>query len=269
MALPLEAMASIEAKLARAEAHLRALENEIFAWLQLKPCEGRVEFKSPLMGRYTAHLVHRPDTVRWALIFGDCIHNLRATLDHLMYAIALHQNPALGEQRASKVAFVIANDAEAYADAKRSRKLADVLSPAVLAALEAVQPHNRPHKTHPPLLRLLRDLNDADKHRMIHPVFPGRTGTKFSIKNSFPNRREDIRVEFNPVFSVNDGAEIATVALLHPAPQMEFELEFSFGVALPHAPGPAGTVFSSLPGLLAELLVPDVKDVIGIVNAAV
>jgi hypothetical protein len=36
--------------------------------------------------------LRRPAFKRWALIAGDCIHNLRSALDHLVYAIARSMN---------------------------------------------------------------------------------------------------------------------------------------------------------------------------------
>src|ERR1039458_556639 len=48
------------------------------------------------------HVAEIPSLQDWTLIIGDCVHNLRSALDHLVYAIAMHesgQNPPPKEDR--------------------------------------------------------------------------------------------------------------------------------------------------------------------------
>lgn len=33
----------------------------------------------------------QPDTLRWALLLGDALHNMRCALDHIVYALAVRQ----------------------------------------------------------------------------------------------------------------------------------------------------------------------------------
>src|SRR5947209_3565314 len=81
------------AKLERAREHAQTIKDESGAWfhkysytISHKPND---EFT-----RYSIILNFPacPPFQRWSLLFADSIHNLRCALDHLIYAIAVHES---------------------------------------------------------------------------------------------------------------------------------------------------------------------------------
>ena len=81
---------SVWAKVSRAEDHIGALEKEIKSWVDSDPYSATKKNNADFT-RYWAilHVKNRPDLVRWSLIASDAIHNLRCSLDHLVYALAV------------------------------------------------------------------------------------------------------------------------------------------------------------------------------------
>lgn len=179
-------LASVNAKLGRAEEHRGTLYDEISHWYKAPPYRAVPETNAD----FTKHSVWiertktpEPNIERWSLIFGDAVHNLRAVLDHLIYAVAIHQtgrNPPPGERA---LAFIIERSVDDFA-AKRSRMKPNALSSSVWAAIEGVQPFNRKHNILPPLLQLIADLDNMDKHRLPHGFMATPTEIDVTLEGS-------------------------------------------------------------------------------------
>jgi hypothetical protein len=74
------------------------------------------------------------------LIIGDCVHNLRACLDHLAYQLAiLGKGGVLDEQEARSVTFPIYTKPETFRNNKRRIGL---LRPQEQTRMEELQPYN-------------------------------------------------------------------------------------------------------------------------------
>jgi hypothetical protein len=56
-------------------------------------------------------------------------------------------------------------------DGELSRGSLRGISEPVRTAIELAQPYNRPHEKIPPLLAILRNLNNADKHKLLQLVY--------------------------------------------------------------------------------------------------
>src|SRR5208282_4874521 len=98
---------SFEEKLARAHYHLNLLWSESNQWIEscpytitdeIDPNTGDNVIRSKLIGS-------PPPIV--SQILGDCLHNFRATLDHLVHALALKNRLTLTDAEAIQVAFPI------------------------------------------------------------------------------------------------------------------------------------------------------------------
>ncbi|HEY8224238.1 MAG TPA: hypothetical protein VIG25_03095 [Pyrinomonadaceae bacterium] len=106
------------------------------------------------------------------LVVGDCIHNLRSAMDHLVLQLAILNNTFAGAEK--RTSFPVCLTPEAF---KRSVKhdIAPFISPTALAVIEKYQPY----RTHTPAemspLWILSQLDIIDKHRVIVVV-----GFKFS-----------------------------------------------------------------------------------------
>lgn len=94
-------------------------------------------------------------------IIGDCLGNLRSTLDYLVWELVL----ANGKNPARKNAFPISVTSDSYAQEIKRGRLANV-DPAAIAIIETLQPY---HAVNPDqaLLAVLSEFTNVNKHRRI------------------------------------------------------------------------------------------------------
>lgn len=122
-----------------------------------------------------------PPPLTLGVLFGELMHNLRSTLDNLVFDLA---GQPKGNKR-GQTSFPIADSEDDYLVARREgeasmreRCLEGVPDP-MKDAIDALQPFNplddfllaswgTERDRHP--LQLLRVLSNADKHRIIHPA---------------------------------------------------------------------------------------------------
>jgi hypothetical protein len=153
-------------KIERAEEHLKTLDDEITAWAKAVPSPCAMnKVCSPDGTTYTffIDINKQPPLDRWA----DCAHNLRSSLDNLIYAFAIRDTGIDPPAKFDKLQFPIADSPEKF---KEKRYQISTLSPTTQAAIEHVQPFNRLHTELPPLMSLVRDFNNVDKHRLLNVV---------------------------------------------------------------------------------------------------
>ncbi len=81
-------LTSVYAKLDRAEEHFKAVDAEIAKWANSSHHEPFFERGGygTRLGIAVTHVGPPPDLIRWSIILGDCINNLRSALDHLINA---------------------------------------------------------------------------------------------------------------------------------------------------------------------------------------
>src|SRR6185437_8389983 len=203
-----------------------------------------------------------PDWDSWGLLFGDFIHNLRSALDHLVYGVAVSQKAALSVDEKRSLQFPICNKGNSF-DAQRYRIAP--LSQAVRTAIESVQPYNRRHPTHPPLLALLRDFDDWDKHRIIKIAFCQKLNTKANIHHPswhFVQTVGDFSGE------IQNGADIFAFTIQPPTLDVNYDYEAAFSVSVSHDAGPTGIRMTEIRTLL-DLLLKEVEAVIGVVTTKI
>jgi hypothetical protein len=100
-----------EAKFGRGKAHAKKLRTEIASILNDDSYRLRPE-RDGQAAEYVFYAEKLP-TVRddWGLVFGDAVHNLRATLDHLVVQLAiLGQARALTEEEVRSTEFPVLHD---------------------------------------------------------------------------------------------------------------------------------------------------------------
>jgi hypothetical protein len=160
--------------------------------------------------------------LRWTLMVGDCFNNMRSALDHLVYAVAItdtQKHPPLFEK---KLQFPITDCRAEFDDAVIKRKQLGEISEPVRAVFESLQPYNRPHKTLPPLLGILRDLNNTDKHRLIRLAYGAVSKGNFGFEGAFP--ADGRRIEpFAHQGEVKDGTEVFAMICDRPTPNMQWD----------------------------------------------
>jgi hypothetical protein len=109
------------------------------------------------------------------LLFGDCIHNIRAVLDNLIWHIGIRQ----GSTHLHRLAFPIAQTQASWT-VLAQRRLAG-LSPGVVQAVGSLQPYHRgaAASTHP--LTMLDRLWNDDKHHTTRLVLSYLHGARFDF----------------------------------------------------------------------------------------
>jgi hypothetical protein len=262
---------SVYGKLSSAEEHFKLVDAEISAWM--KGCTYSFAFRHN--ADFTRHAVvlsrtdPEPDLLRWTLIIGDCINNLRSSLDHLIYAVAKHEMRNDPTCDIEKLAFIIVDKPELFMN-KDNRKRLEGLSQEVIDAVRSCQPFIRRHPVLPPALAILRNFSNDDKHRLLRTA--NSAPTILDLEFTSPRLREDKRII--PVSEpIGNNAEICVVESPQPDPELGFKgHSLGMEVALWHGTRDADSNpmdgRTGYAGLL-PILIGEVKFVIESVRAAV
>jgi hypothetical protein len=194
-------LSGFKAKLKRADEHLEALDDEIAEFLDSHPYAVRFEIDRET-GQHVAKIKVRrdPPAIRWGLLIGDCVHNMRSALDHLAWQLA-------GPKPPPKTEFPIFHDRKEF---KRKGpggglyKIRGIKDPKARALIKSVQPcrsDRSPPKVHP--LYALWILSNTDKHQMLHlavgnissaSYWPGKSGDEFIDSLSFGTFHDDAEI---------------------------------------------------------------------------
>lgn len=166
-------LSSVWAKLRRAEEHAHTFENEARSWIQSDPYRLTLEPNADFT-RFSVviHINNKPSFERWALIVSDAIHNFRCALDHLLYSVAILQTESDPPPGGNRIFFPICDTPAIFNKtvANIQSNTPDIMEGSVLDTVQRFQPYNRPHPRLPPLLSLLRELDNSDKHRLLNMV---------------------------------------------------------------------------------------------------
>lgn len=151
---------SVLLKLARAGDHLDELQRIDSEFANVEVQMPFVRDEKRQIGFFEVRLPNPPKTV--ATIVGDCLHNLRASLDYLVWQL-VYSNPPNTPGKNNM--FPICQAASNFEELLRKGRL-DGLEEKAVEAVRSLQPLDLPQ--HP--LVLLNDLYNADKHRDLHVV---------------------------------------------------------------------------------------------------
>ena len=155
-------------KISRAEEHFNTLKSEIASWAKsgaysiVKQCDSEGRRHSLVL-----NMKGQQPFDKWSLIASDCVQNLRGALDHSVYALAIQNSGGSPPPNASKLQFPICDSLAAF-DLEVKKKRISGLSSKAQAFIEQAQPYNRWHPELPPILSVLRDFSDSDKHRLLN-----------------------------------------------------------------------------------------------------
>lgn len=202
-----------------------------------------------------------PPLEQWSLIAGDCVHNLRSALDSALYATAIHDSGVNPPPDAGRLQFPIC-DTEAAFDKEKSRRKLSNLSVKAQVWIERAQPYNRTYKDSPSLLRILREFDNTDKHRLLNVTLLAVSNGKVKFIPPLGNIIPTLNCRTT---SVQSGKEFMSLTLSSPKRELKFEFDGSFAVCVRHSPWPSGQGVSSLHDLLASLI----TEVRGLINDAI
>lgn len=219
--MPLD-LTSVRAKLARSAEHAQTIRNEVGSWMNRNPYS-LIKKRNPECTRFSLilRINEVPTWVRWSLMFGDYLSNLRSALDHLVYAIACHEAASSSPPYEDKLAYPLTDSEDRFDDFVSRKKLGDISAP-VRAAIQRFQPYTRPHDKLPPLLALIRDLNNGDKHKLLRVVY----GTPYQANVGFAGVQPPgatIMPVPPHVGEIEDGTEVFAMTSDVPAPEMDYD----------------------------------------------
>lgn len=152
--------------------HIQTCENmftQKFSTQENSPRIG-IQFKA-YTREHVVYISHMPEVeealLAFSLVIGDAVHNLRSSLDHLAFQLALKNTDGnVIDQR--RIQFPIESGKESFKNrctaTGRSGYIAD-LHPDDRAIIKRFQPCWSNEEGQ--FLGVLRDLNDADKHRLV------------------------------------------------------------------------------------------------------
>jgi hypothetical protein len=237
-------------KLRWAKHHFEILRPQIEAFEQRDKHTISVEIDAD-EGKYTFH-VHglEPVDPDWGLMIGDCVHNARTALDHLMvqlYARITGKDP----REVTSVQFPISDTPEKFRDAPSVREAMKHLHfSGYLARIEELQPYNalngsvwrlidEQFRRAPPVgssLAELSRLDIIDKHRVVHAMWTSVSVGAFTAPDPWPSEFKHIAGGFTGLPLKND-AEVGSWQFQTPLPyewkpsEMDMKRSFPIEVA--------------------------------------
>lgn len=173
------------AKFRRAGEHLHALYDGVGTFLDEKPYRVTAQFDDDGWHRGRFHVVKEPPEAL-SLMLGDFIQNLRASLDHSIYALS-------STKGSDRIEYPIKVQEDQYIGEPREIALEGVADE-YLAVVDASQPYHRGEikAAQKDPLAVLAWLSNVDKHRLIHPAFHRQRGSaKVTV---LEGRRSDIEI---------------------------------------------------------------------------
>jgi len=108
----------------------------------------------------------REPPLRWGVILGECVHNLRSALDHLICQVTLLDGGRMDD--CADTQFPIASKSEQQFENMADRRLPACFSDKHRAMVKEPQPYHAGDGADRHPLSLLADLSNADKHRVLN-----------------------------------------------------------------------------------------------------
>jgi hypothetical protein len=159
------ALDDIRLKLNRAKQHLDALSKDI-GQVVAEHQTYLTARQNPVDDSYTAILHDVPPVSReWGLVLGDCVHNARGALDHLVAALVIIAGGTVGNRHQFPICRS-REDWQSQVTPTHGNGRLELIEPTHVAVIEAVQPYQK--GTGFPSLLTLQRFSNADKHRLIH-----------------------------------------------------------------------------------------------------
>lgn len=110
--------------------------------------------------------VREEPPLRFGVILGDCLHNLRSSLDHVIWQVTLLD----GETPNDSTQYPIASKSEAQFESMADRRIPG-LSDRHRAMVKSTQPYHRGNEASAHPLAMLATLSNMDKHQIVHPAY--------------------------------------------------------------------------------------------------
>lgn len=235
----LSLMDGVEAKLRRADHHLKALEETIQRFRDSHPYRIVSEDDLDIGKRlYRAQIVKRPPVIDWAMVIGDWAHNLRSALDQLALSLAwAYTKDALPARYVENSSFPIYVDRDLSPETLKRR--VGKIHPDAKAIVKDVQPYGRRDNQR---LAYLHRISNQDKHRA--PLL-----TAGFVSSVTYWGEDDVRPVLSPTF------ENGAIVVYRDIPadlESNVDPDITFDIAFAESAVPRGmSVTSTLPWIAA------------------
>lgn len=233
-------LSGVTAKLNRAEEHLATLDASLKAWRGSDPytlTDAKHPDKTEI--RFYAHFKVVPDVLRWGLLAGDCVHNLRCALDHVIWEASTIQD--------TSVEFPIFEDPAKFLSTKRGGGLHKIRGIKRAEARDVIcryQPWRNANGADQDSLWLIHEFDRMDKHQVITPV--GIIPRNVNLGLVIEYASEEIAAAAGPPtvvtqpFALKENAEVLSLHFLKPFEGVKMQAHFAFGIAIEYRGNAAG-----------------------------
>jgi hypothetical protein len=245
---PARQLRSARAKLQRAEEHLGQLEAEHTRFIdERNPYRMLPEndLDRPGYSLWRAKIVEYPPAEKWGSIAGECVHALRAALDHTAYKLVQINKP--GSDYSEFPIFKDYGGPNGWA--KKGKGKLPGVDRKVLAQAKWLQPYRRGGELD--RLWIVHALDIIDKHRRLNLVNPAVLRMRVSLIGTDADKADLDFVPYHGAFE--DGAVVARYkVIMPPNAQVGMNTEFAFDITFGEGKPPiAGQpVMRMLQGLL-------------------
>jgi hypothetical protein len=241
------------AKRDRAETHLKSLETCLGEFMAANPYTITVE-PYPEEGRYLLKLRNpKPFPAQdVALLIGDCVHNLRAALDYIVWELA-------GAELTDRTSmFPIFDDKDKFRThgAWRIKGVPD--EPRAL--IKRMQPYHAGHGARDLALWAIEHLDAADKHKLLTVTLPITDSLNVIFTADPPVVLHASLSIPQPLAALKDDTVIAVATLLPPTPHAQVKTEFAPEIAFG---------YDGISGPFPRFVVPNLKVLLGEVDRVI
>lgn len=210
-------------KLARADEHLKALNDEVADFLAIRPYDVDTQQDGP-RDDISAKVVYRhapPD--RLLMTIGDVLYNLRSALDHLAWSLA-------GPKADRRTEFPIFCEERGFLGDRGRAKIHDMPA-AAQTIIESLQPYKRSHSSpeRTPLW-MLQAACIEDKHRTFNLVAAGVSGD-IHVSTNLCHPGYGLTGTTGDYLTFKDGAEIFHIPGPLDPSQVQDYSRYTFDVA--------------------------------------
>lgn len=212
-------------KVVRAREHLQELNLCQSRFFESDAYEIADQFDAQ-MGKHVFRIsvLKNPPVHRLAALTGDCIHNLRSALDHLVWRLAEDFSGPKDDDTTTQ--FPIFKSEEGF-EARGVNQITRV-GPGATAVIRLLQPfHDDDPRVNP--LWFIRELDNRDKHRELAVTAVAAKGYAHRIRP--PKNTQGVWNLTIIIEDIKDGEVIAELVITPPDPEVHVETRFNFEIA--------------------------------------
>jgi hypothetical protein len=223
------ALRGVRAKLRRAQDHFDDINSRINAVFSTQP-DGESAPIGSEVDENRQSITFRLQEVKpldpdLPLVIGDCLHNLRSALDHLVLQLAVLKGTPLAEA-ADKTSFPVCLSREDFRS--KSKNFAALIRSEALTEIKKLQPYKASNPPETSFLWQLSEMDIIDKHRLLVVI-----SQKFKITEldgtfgAFRRIVPDPLTDWKPREA---GAELFTVEFAGPPTKMNMQIKTAMAV---------------------------------------